>query len=396
MTDYIRAIKVPGLLTARGDPGKFFAKAKAAGVNTVCFFLNALEDSDEHPPLIPFCNSIGTWNPGKLAGEPAYDHDFPMFDVGTISSAFRLRLMVLATYCVESGMAPWLVFDDRCSQPDQAQTGETIDEWKSLNDPWVCNTLRFPGWAQGDTSHTGSGGNKDPRLNPYREALERDVYQIFHDAGCPVIYGEPENETGWWETPAFTIQMQLDWYEARAAHLKSLGFKVVGSARPPITTMISPLVDIYNYHGVKLPTDIPSTISPANLPDSDGADGAGQAISAWGGHSLSVAECSALIPNAKLTAGFDYLPQEAWDSKTLPQNVDAISDESWAAMLAMNTGLGYVAPTPQPQPDPNPQPPIPPPTPPVPPAPPTPVKHGFWFYIFHGNFKKAFKILFGG
>jgi hypothetical protein len=334
-----RAAMVWGTLTARGDLEAFFKKIADNGGNCLRMFINFLEDDCLAPSPLPPFKIVGWWNPGQLAGEPAYDHDVPMFDVAQINPDFTIRLRAIASMFAKYKVSAWIVFDDRCS--------EMPDTWMAYNDPWYSNTIAYPHWADGDWHRAVGGGNKARELDPYREALERHVLAIFRDAGCATIYGEPLNEFGYEPGPAYTLDMMLDWYAARSAALKSMGYSLVmGSARDPITELIAPYVNVYDLHGIKRPEDIEhGLLNEDVIIDTDGADGEG-AVGAWGYHSLDATQADILGAAVAdgYYAGFCMIFQEASDDKEKTQNLDAIT--SWGAFKTFSLASGWTPPEP--------------------------------------------------
>lgn len=316
----IRCLMDYGLLTATGDLEAHGKRIQECGANCVRFVLNYLHDDNAIPnPLTPYVR-IGTWNPGAMGASADYNRDFPMYDLAQRNQDFIDRLAVIASWMKRYGLIPWICFDDQCSEPvsyvDAAGNLVTQDEWKSMNDCYTSCRQRFPNW-QTSIEHVGSNGNKDMALNPYREQLERDVYSLFRAVGFTEIYGEVENEYGYTVTPGclFPVEAQLDWYATRAANLKGIGYKVIGSARDPITTKIVPYVDIYDAHNIRNATDSDYALGitePARtILNTDGAMGDAPEESIFGGHSVSVEQAKSIGSSAAVhsAAGFCYLSQ---------------------------------------------------------------------------------------
>jgi hypothetical protein len=330
----IRAAMVWGLMTARGNTGAFFKAVHENGGNCVRFFVNYLEDDCEEPsPLPPFVTA-GTWNPEHIAYGTA-GHVLPIRDLSVRNPAWTARAEAIAALCVKYEIAPWVVFDDQCSQ---------CEGWRMYNDSYYGSIQLHPGWAGGSLDRAFGGGNQALELNPYREALERDTLAIFKTAGCPLVYGEPMNEYGMEPGPAYSLEDELHWYELRAASLKSLGYDLVlGSARPPITTLISGYVDRYDVHCIVTPTDLAAlNLGLPNdrvIVDTDGGMGAGK-VSATGARTLTAAQATTLGAAVKAGnfGGWCLIFQEATDSLTLPENLDAVD---YAPLRAFAEATGW-------------------------------------------------------
>ena len=351
----IRGAMLYGLTTARGNLDACFKSLSENGVNTVRFFINFLDDSNSYAnPNSPY-QTVGTWKPDG-------QNSVPIRDLSIRNVAYVAKAQQIAAFLYKYNLTPWIVFDDVCSEEDG-----TINQF---NDPYYSCVQMFKGWQSGDLTHAFGGGVQAVEYGPYRATLERDTLAIFKAAGCPKVYGEPKNEYGYEAGPAYTLQDELDWYQARAQSLQALGYDlVIGSARPPVLTLISGFVGEYDQHCIVTPADIASHvsgISPAHMIiNTDGGDGAGQ-VSAWGGHSLNVAQ-AATLGQAVLGGGYFgwcFLPQETFDSRSLPMNLDVID---YAPIRAMALAAGWIAPVP-PTP-PTPEPPAPQPPAPQPPAP---------------------------
>ena len=336
-------------LTSRGDWKGMLKKAADNGANCIRFFLKYLDDDLKEPNFMAPFEEIGEWNPGEIAGDAARNHIVPMYDLTKRNPAFIDFIEDLAAEMFHLGLAPWIAFDDRCS--------ETEGDWRQFNDPYYSNCQLHPWWNANppSTERAFAGGNQALELNIYHEILEQEVYNIFLAAGHTTIYAEPKNEYGYDEGPAYTIDDMLNWFGLRAQNLSRLGYKVIGSIRPPITAQgIADMVDLYDQHAIITTADATAKMIENGLPygkviwNTDGAwNGTGPGMSCFGIHDASPTQMDALGKEAvaKLAAGVCFLPQVQIDDPDGPWNMDKID---YNPLQAMSLAMGWTPPVPPP------------------------------------------------
>ena len=250
-TPTIRASMCADLLHCQGDWRAYLESCAENGVNTVRFFLDEIGPDWTYLPG-PF-RLLGFWNPYAAAGIPGQP-DVPCVDLSQRNPAYWDHLREVLCAMKDLSLTPWFVFEDQCSEPYPEEG------WRRWLNAFYGNVQQYPGWNRPGyyTPETGvdpkhGGGILALGLNDYHYQYELWAIDLCYSLGITIVYGEPKNEYGYQLIPGGlgTIDDQLEWFRLRYASLRNLKYTlVIGSARPPLTTLIIPYVDLYDLHGV--------------------------------------------------------------------------------------------------------------------------------------------------